>query len=70
MRLMLLTRALKAKMVELVEHETGFQPKSSGPLLAYEHERSEEPRSTEFRVEVNGPMPVTYVVTISEVRTR
>jgi len=70
----LLVRSLVARATEVVEWESGAPADLTVPRLA---SRDTDPGSlsaggetVEFRLRVNGPIPTTYVVTVSEVRSR
>jgi hypothetical protein len=66
-----LTRALVERAREVVRWQEGCEPKIVEPHRiggGDEHALSSGGITTEFRVEVNGPMPTTYIVTIAEVR--
>lgn len=70
----LLVRALAERATEIARWEGGFEPTVTGPKLVGGSDGgptlSDGGSTVEFRLEVFGPVPTTYVVTVSEVRRR
>jgi len=70
--LALLTRALAARAQDVARWHEGYDVVVEPPRVTHQpRQRATDDRggAAEFRIEIGGPLPTTYIVTVAEVRT-